>query len=259
MAAGAESVTTATAGIAAGTTLPGWARTLVDLYESNAASQFIVYGNVYDRMLISGQPKPRLGTLTEFLTDVLMSRFDVVLSYDVGNGIRVERGGEIFTQWPYFKENQQLPKTPRAAVETLTLFFRYCANLARLKRESPQVGCIIKGADLVAPNVPNSSDYDLSAIATLIRDWSSDSLLSSHNLATFLLAENLSDLHPLITNNPRAAQIRIALPAPDELKSALDFVTPSYPTALKDCVSRIDAVAHQMAGATLGAIENMLK
>jgi len=259
MAAGTEPVTAANASLSANNALPGWAKTLVDLYESNAASQFIIYGNVYDRMLICGQPKPRLGTLSEFLTEVLMSRFDVVLSYDVGNGIRVEHGGEIFTQWPYFKENPQLPKTPRAAIETLTLFFRYCANLARLKRESPQVGCIIKGADLVAPNIPNSSDYDLSAIATLVRDWSSDSLLSSHNLATFLLAENLSDLHPLISNNPRAAQIRIALPAPEDLKSALDFVTPSYPMALKECTTRLDAVAHQMAGATLGAIENMLK
>jgi len=27
-------------------------------------------------------------------------RFDVVVSYDLGNSIRVEKGGEIFTGWP---------------------------------------------------------------------------------------------------------------------------------------------------------------
>ncbi len=267
--------------------LPAWAKSLVDIYESNASSQFIVYGNVFDRMLVSGPApssgKPRLGFLGDFLVDMLMPRFDVVLSYDVGNGIRVERGADIFSNWPYLKENPQLPKAPRQAIETLTHYFRYCANLGRLSQgranqsqnvgpagpgqTSPgqttlrylQVGCFIKSADLVAPNITNTSDYDLSAIATLIRDWSSDSLLSSHCLATFLLTENLSDLHPLITNNPRVSQIRIALPGPDELKRALEFIGPSYPVALSECSSHLDTVAHQMSGATLGAVEGMLK
>jgi hypothetical protein len=35
---------------------------------------------------------------------VLLPRFDVVLSYDLGNGIRVEKGGEIFSSWPALKE-----------------------------------------------------------------------------------------------------------------------------------------------------------
>ena len=104
-----------------------------------------------------------------------------------------------------------------------------------------------------------AGDYDLSALASLIRDWSSESLLSGHSLATFLITENLNDLHPLIINNPRASRIKIALPSPDELTQAFEFMSPTYPCALKEYSGRLPIVAQQLAGSTLGAIERLLK
>src|SRR5262245_36598764 len=130
--------------------LAQWALDAIQLYESNAANQFIIYGNVNDQMVVPS-PTLHLGSLTDFLLQVLLPRFDVVLSYDIGNGIRVEKGGDIFSKWPQIKEDANLPKAPRPAVETLTRYFRYTANLARLNRERVQVGCIIKSADLLAP------------------------------------------------------------------------------------------------------------
>jgi len=238
--------------------LPQWALDAVQLYESNAANQFIVFGNVNDQMVIPS-PTPHLGGLTDFLLQVLLPRFDVVLSYDIGNGIRVEKGGEIFSKWPQIKEDPNLPKAPRPAVETLTHYLRYTANLARLNRDRVQVGCIIKSADLLAPALQGGFDYDLNALASLIRDWSSESLLAGHSLATFLVTENLNDLHPLVVNNPRAARIKIALPAPDELSQAFTFLNPAYPCALREFSGRLDKVSQQLAGSTLGAIETLLK
>jgi hypothetical protein len=241
--------------------LPAWASELIDLYESDAASQFIVYGNVHDRVLVraAGNARPRLGTLTDFLLEVLLPRFDVVLSYDLGNGIRIEKGGEIFSRWPAFKENPNLPKSPRAAVETLTHYFRYCANLARLSREAVQIGCFIKSADLIAPAFEGGLNYDLGALTTLIRDWASDSLLASHTLATFLIVENLNDLHPALVNNPRTARIKIPLPDAQELAAAFELMAPAYPAALTEYAGRLDLAAEQLMGATLGAVESMLK
>jgi hypothetical protein len=238
--------------------VPPWARELIDLYESNASSQFIIHGNVNDRMVLPAAPL-RLGGLRDFLLDVLMPRFDVVLSYDIGNGIRVEKGGEIFSQWPYLKENPQLPKVPLAAVETLTRYFRYCANLARLKQNSIQVGCFINNADLLAPAIQGMLAYDLNSLASLIREWSSDSALISHSLATFLIVENLNDLHPLIVNNARAAQIKIALPSPEELTSAFSVIGPAYPTALGEYQDRLDLLASQLSGASLSMVESTLR
>lgn len=243
---------------AAKSKLPQWTLDAIQLYESSAANQFIIYGNVNDQMVVPS-PAAHLGGLTDFLLQVLLPRFDVVLSYDIGNGVRVEKGGEIFSKWPALKEEPNLPKAPRPAIETLTHYFRFTANLARLNRERVQVGCIIKSADLIAPTLQGGFDYDLSALASLIRDWSSESLLAGHSLATFLVAENLNDLHPLIVNNPRAARIKIALPSPDELTQAFEMLNSAYPYALQEFSGKLQNVAQQLAGSTLGAIETLLK
>ena len=241
--------------------LPAWAQELVDLYESNAVSQFVIHGNVYDRLLIPSETKPRLGSLNEFLLEVLMPRFDVVLSYDLGNGIRVEKGGAQFSTWPFLKEkdNAILPKAPRAAVETLTHYFRFCANLRRLNANSLQVGCFLKGADLLAPPTQGGTDYDLGAMITLIRDWANEQLLTGHLLATFLITENLNDLHPMLANNPRAGKVKIPLPGARELEEATAWLAPAFPIALGKFSGQLETVAHQLAGATLGSVESLFK
>ena len=239
--------------------LPPWARSLAESYESNAASQFVIYGNISDRMVLPGPPAPRLGALADFLLSVLLSRFDVVLSYDLGNGIRVEKGPEVFSKWPHFQESQKDWKAPRPAVETLTRYFRYCANLTRVNQPTVQVGCIIKNADLLVPALQGGLDYNLNALASLMRDWSNESLLSGHALATFLLTENLNDLHPLIVNNPRIARIRIDLPSSGQLLDGFRIMAPSFPVSLTDMASDLPAVAEQLAGTTLGALESVIK
>jgi hypothetical protein len=240
--------------------LSGWAGELAGLYQSGASNQFILYGNVNDRHLLGPSDQMQLGTLSEFLQRILLPRFDVILSYDVGNGIRVEKGGEIFSQWPVVKEQGgTLPDEPRLAIETLTVFLRYAANLARLKRNSFQVALIMRGAQLVIPAAQGSPSYDLSAMAFQVRDWSTDTLLTEHALATFLITENLNDLHPLLVNNSRCAQIKIPLPTPGELDATLKLVAPSYPLALKDYASRTGELSNSFAGATCAAVESLLK
>jgi hypothetical protein len=240
--------------------LPQWAIDLIALYESNTSNQFILYGNVADRMVLPGPGETaQLGSVYDFLLHGLLPRFDVVLSYDLGNGIRVEKGNDIFSQWPALKEMPQLPRAPRQAIEALTIFFRYAANLARLKRGHFQVACIIRGASLAAPALQGALNYDLNALAMLIRDWSTDSLLLEHSLATFLVTENLNDLHPLLATNPRAAQVKIPLPAPREIEKALAVLWPEFPLAVKNFDTRKNELAAQLAGSGTAAIESLLK
>ena len=242
-------------------TLPAWARDLINLYESNASNQFILFGNVNDAQLIPSDAGYRIGSLNEFLVRVLLARFDVVLTYDVGNGIRVEKGGEVFSTWPEMKQkpDQALPSAPRPAIERLTHYLRYVANLARLNRGTTQVAVIIRSADLVAPMLAGGNDPDVNAMAVLLRDWASDALLTTHLLASFLIAENLNDLHPLIAGNPRATQLKMALPSTDDLRVALDLWQASYPQSLKEYSGKHEAVAAQLSGTTLSAIESSLK
>jgi hypothetical protein len=237
--------------------LPAWASRLVDLYESGAYNQFLVFGNIQDRLTIPGSPA-RLSNLTEFLMAVLLPRFDVVLSYDLGNGIRIEKGGEIFSSWPALKE-RPLARQPLAAIESLTQYFRYCGNLARLQRQTVQVACLVKNTELIAPATGGASDHELGAMLTLIRDWSMDNLLTGHPLATFLLSENLSDIHPLLARNPRAQRVSIPLPSGSEMIDALDAMAPRFPFALGQNGHRKTELAGALVGATVNAAESLVK
>jgi ATPase family associated with various cellular activities (AAA) len=241
--------------------MPGWAHELISLYESNASNQFILFGNINDQQLIPTDSGCRIGSLNEFLLRVLLARFDVVLSYDLGNGIRVEKGGEVFSTWPEIKQNpnQSLPSAPRPAIERLTHYLRYVANLARLNRGVTQVAVIIRSADLLAPVLAGGNDPDVNAMAVLLRDWASDSLLTTHSLASFLIAENLNDLHPLIAGNPRATQLKIALPSIEDLQIALDIWQSAYPQSLEEYVGKHQALAAQLSGTTLSAVESSVK
>lgn len=244
------------------------------LYESGASNQFILHGNVSDRVLLPS-PEPSaggapgtienpagstLGDLSDFVLHVLLPRFDVVLGYDLGNGIRIEKGGEELAKWPTFQQSKgNSPQNPRGAIEFLTQFFRYAANLRRMGRASLQVGLLMRGAHLIAPALRGGFSYDLSALSSLVRDWGSETLLTEHSLATFLVADNLSDLHPIITTNPRASQIEIPLPGVPELSAALRTLAPNYPKAMSLFASEPDKPAEQLSGATLASVESLLK
>jgi hypothetical protein len=236
--------------------LPNWAEKLISLYGSAAANQFLLYGNVNDRFVLEGRT---LGSLYEFLSRVMLPRFDVILSYDLGNGVRIDKGGEIVQRWPAYRENPELPRAPRAAAEWLTRFFRYCANLARLGQESHQIGFYMKAAHLVAPALPGALNYDLNALAMLMRDWAADDQLARHSLATFLIADNLNDLHPLLVNNPRAAAIEIPIPSPAELREAIALLSHDHSATLSEFAPDYDSLAHQLTGTTITSVENLLR
>jgi hypothetical protein len=239
--------------------LPAWAERLIALYEAGAARQFILYGNVNDRFVIPAGEKRLLGSVYEFLLRVMLPQFDVVLSYDLGNGIRVEKGAELFAKWPAMRELGELPRVPRSATEVLTRYFRFANNLGRLGQEVPRIGFYMKAAHLVAPAMPGALNYDLSALAMLLRDWATDDAIAQSSLVTFLVTENLNDLHPLVANNPPTAAVEIPLPDAHVLQDALEVIGGSFPRALATLGADREQLAAQLTGTTLASIENLLR
>lgn len=238
-------------------TPPSWSQELVELYESGAAAQFILHGNVADTFLLPAGKG--FGGLDHYLREVLLGQFHVVLSYDVGNGIRVEKGAETFAQWPTYKD-RALPSAPREAIHVLTHYLRFCANLSRLKPErTTRVAIIMRAADLIAPPSPGGANYELSGIAWQLRDWGSDPVIAASHCATFLLCENLNDLHPLISQNGQAAKITIPLPQVAELEPALALLHTQYPIPLAPFAERLAEPAAALAGASLNAVERLVQ
>lgn len=235
--------------------LPDWAREITSRYASGANNQFLLHGNVEDRFVL---PSGALGTLGDFLGQTLLSSFDVVLSYDLGAGIRIDKGNQTFAQWPAFKANPVLPREPRPALETLTHYARFAGNLGRLGQKAPRVAVVVRAAQLVAPQSP-SIEPAFGALALLLREWSLDSLIHESQFASFLIAENLSDLHPLAANNPRAAGFKIPLPSPSQLEGALQTLAARFPVALRHFAHDLPQLGAALSGATLSSLETLLK
>ena len=235
-------------------TLPTWSQDLIAAYESNAHSQFLLAGNVNDHLILPLHNGAVSGTLQDFMLKVLLPRFDVVLSYDLGNGLRVEQGQERFNQWGWAAENR-LPRGPREAIDAVSQYLRYCRNLVALKQPVPQIAVFVRSVDLVAPA---NSGQEANAIACQLRDWASDGLHPELHLATFLIADNRNDLHPLIVNNPRALSLTIPLPTESELVGALGALRLAHPMALQQFPD-VTLPAAQLAGATLSSVESLLR
>ena len=239
--------------------LSPWARQLVTQYESGAANQFLLYGNIHDRFVFGDDEKKELGDLKDFLLRVLMSNFDVVLSYGIGDGLRLEKGHAIFSNWPTFKELKTLPKPPLPAIDLISHYFRYAANLAEVKTPALSVGCLIQDVQLIAPPLQGGFSYEIAALASQIRGWTIDALFVNHSLVSFLLADNLSDLHPLIATNPRVARVDIPLPSTEQLHDALALFRPRYASALAPLDDKLDRFAAELTGATLRSVESLMK
>src|SRR5262245_20995415 len=60
---------------------PAWAADLSVAFESGASGQFILYGNVHDRLALGGQ----LVNVETYIEEELLAAFDVIFSYDLGN------------------------------------------------------------------------------------------------------------------------------------------------------------------------------
>lgn len=239
--------------------LADWANEVIASYESGANGCFLLHGNVGDRMLFSTEDKiTELGNISDFIMESLIPRFEVVITYDLGFGLRVERGSNIFSKWPTYAENPQLPSKPIDATRFLTHYMQYCRNLRIMGRPSPKVAVIIKQAHLACPAIPNIINYELSSLAALMRSWAADDRLQEFGQAAFLISENLNGVHPLITDCSRLSQIEIPLPAQGDIARTLDLLVKSCPTAMQAYKDKTSDVASRLIGATLSSIESLL-
>src|SRR3990167_279258 len=171
---------------------PAWLDELRLAYESGAHGQFVLYGNVADRFPLDG----RLVSLTRYLEARLLGTFDLVFLYDPGNGLSLLRGGERFAQWPAAEQVRPWPHEPRAAIELISRYLRYRANLQALGRgDAEHVAVILRGAELVLP-ASRQGDFASASLASLVRDWAAEPPFSDMAFASLLLADNLNDLPP---------------------------------------------------------------
>lgn len=231
---------------------PAWLEELRLAYESGAHGQFVLYGNVADRFALDG----RLVSLTRYLDAKLLGTFDIVFLYDPGNGLSLLRGGERFAQWPAAEKIPPWPHDPREAVELISRYLRYRANLQALGRgDNEHVAVILRGAELVLP-ASRQGDFATASLASLVRDWAAEPPFVDMAFASLLIADNLNDLHPLVANNPRIDRVQVLLPDAVSLGQCLAQLRIDHPAAF---ATEDSGTVLALAGVTLSALASLVK
>jgi hypothetical protein len=231
---------------------PAWARDLALAYESGAHGQFVLYGNVHDRMPVG----TRLVNLAGYLENELLAAFPVVLSFDLGNGLVIERGGDLVEQWSG-ADLKRLPREPLAALHYIGRYVRYLGNLRALGREvTTHIAVILRGVDHLL--AADSTGYEHGSLTSLLRDWASESPFSDEAFTSILIADNLNDVEPLVAFNPQVSRVRVPLPDLDALTSALTLLRSRHPQAFAQDAD-VRHMAEALVGVTVVALESMVK
>ena len=181
---------------------PTWSESIRSLYLSGAANQFVLHGNIADRILLPGREEGSIGTLADFLAGEQLRRFDLVLSYELGSGIRVLAGEELLRR---IAPAGEIPRDPAGAIGWLDHLLRLCVNLRALAPTTTSgdglagknlhLAILVGGAELIFPVAKQVRDYALNSMASVVRSWSHETHFLEQNLAVFLLSEAGGPIH----------------------------------------------------------------
>ncbi len=237
--------------------LPSWAEQMRDLFKSGSVAQFILHGNIFDMVAAAGTSR-RLLPLKAFLDEVMFEKYDTVLQYDRGRGIRATRGGEDWGEWlkqalgdQAFSLTQM--REPGAAMELIDRYLLRTLNLQALRGKeagSRKIAVVIDFAEFVVPRGdPIQLGGPFSANVVKVLGWANDPAILQSNIVTVLLTEGLHDLNDLVVQNPHATTLRI--PLPDE-KEMSDYLQALIATTLPDLPSKsevpLDVLGRRLTG-----------
>ena len=231
---------------------PTWASELVVAFRSGASGQCILYGNVHDRLAVGD----RLISIDRYLQDTLLAEMAVVLSYDLGNGLTVDRGEEHLAQWvPSSLRN--LPLEPLEAVRFINRYARYLANIKAVQRpQIPSVAVVVRGADQLLP--ADGQGLQHGSLTCLVRDWGLSSPFAQLPFFSFLIADNLTDLDPLVVFAPQSKLVRIPLPSAGDLELALRVLHQEYPRTIP-AGTNFGALAAAITGLSVNTLQQITK
>jgi AAA+ superfamily predicted ATPase len=199
---------------------PGWAQELADFYFSGSACLFVLHGNVHD--LIYCPPltgADEFLSLGDFLATQLFGRWDVILSYDLGRGLRPLSGGQpkrLAKMVEYVSgrlgSRTLWPRDPDKVLATLDRLIQ--RNL--LEEDSQRRKSIALMFDHAQYLIPAG---DLTTLArgqasrlVRLKGWAQNPYLRRINTAIFLVADRLSEVSSRLVQDPHVATIEIPLP-----------------------------------------------
>jgi len=198
---------------------PPWAKELAELYFAGSTSFFILHGNVHDFVYSPRGTGGDFCSLNEFLAQQVFGEWDIVLSYDLGRGLRAEAGADSSRLHAMLKAAAAHLGTsgswPREVDPALAAIDGVISRvlLAEKPEQRQRLGLIFPHAQYLAP-VEVQGAMGRSDASRLVRlaSWAQNPYIKRVNVAVCLIAERLSEVNQRLVQNPHVATIEIPLP-----------------------------------------------
>ncbi len=247
---------------------PGWAQQIADLYFSRTTSVFVLHGNTYDLVPlndVSAPGKADFGTIPDFLAEQLFGRWDLVLHYDLGRGLRVFAGRNekrlkdmVALATRRIGDLSTVKNDPGVVFTLLDLFVRETIMSAPEKQLSCAV--IVSHASYLFPmGEPGHLSASASGTAVTLLNWATSSHVKSLEMAFVLIDERRTDISDRITGNPYVATIEVALPTEAERLAFLKDVAESNERWTKAIDYTPEQLASLSAGMSLNDLSVLIK
>ena len=232
---------------------PSWGKRMAELQLSGTTSVFVLHGNTYDFVRGGDGPSVGYGSLTQFLAEQMFGRWDLVLLFDLGRGLRAFAGRDekrlrdmVEIANKEIGDLSALKNDPVLVMNKLDQFVRGTIMAADGKRISAAL--IIDQASYLFPaSEPGRLSFSASGLLVTLLSWAMSPHVKRLNLAFALIDERLTDLSPRLVGNPHVTALEIPLPA-EEIRG--DYV--KSVVADRPLESFSDFTAAQLAKLTAG-------
>lgn len=247
---------------------PGWAQQIADLYFSRTTSVFVLHGNTYDLVPLNdvcAPGKADFGTIPDFLAEQLFGRWDLVLHYDLGRGLRVFAGRNekrlkdmVALATRRIGDLSTVKNDPGVVFTLLDLFVR--ENIMSAPEKQLSCAVIVSHASYLFPmGEPGHLSPSASGTAVTLLNWATSSHVKSLEMAFVLIDERRTDMSDRITGNPYVATIEVALPTEADRLAFLKDVAESNESWTKAVDYTPEQLASLSAGMSLNDLSVLIK
>ena len=248
---------------------PAWAERLGDVYLSGTSCVFLLHGNVRDLVPIAApaaaggrDDAAAWGTVPDFLAREMFGRWDIVLAYDVGKGLRPLAGPDparlrTMAQWLTERLGNAAtwPRDPDQAIAAIDAVLE--RNLLDPPEQRKRIAIVLDYAQYLAPAGEAGSSARAGA-GRLVRilGWASNPLLRRVNVAVVMLADTLAEVHSRLATNPAVTSIDVPLPELSERErfAAATAAAAGMPAERMDGVKRVAALSGGLTLESLRAV-----
>jgi AAA+ superfamily predicted ATPase len=204
---------------------PAWARSLAEQYFSGTASVFVLHGNTYDLVPLvdpNADGAADYGSVPDFLAEQMFGRWDVVLHYDLGRGLRSFAGRSekrlkemVALVTRRIGDLSTVKNDPAIVMGLLDLLVR--ENVMAAPEKRLRVGMIINQASFLFPSgEPGRMSFAASGMLVTLLNWATSTHVKHLEMACVLVDERRSDISDRVTGNPHVSTIEVPLPAEAE-------------------------------------------